>query len=61
MAFKLVCVHSFHDRALNKMFEKGDVVFVQAHVERLKEERHKHFVKVAMTKDEESEHITPAA
>lgn len=60
MAFKLVCVHPFHDRALNKMFQKGEVVFSQDHVERLKEERHKHFVKVVMTKDEEAQHVAPA-
>jgi len=52
MAFKLVCVHSFHDRPLNKSFQKGDVVVDQALVARLVEERHKHFVKVAMTADE---------
>ena len=56
MAFKLVCVHPFHDRPLNKSFKKGDVVFDQAMVERLKEERHKHFVKVTMTADEAAEH-----
>lgn len=59
MAFKLICVHPFHDRSLNKNFAKGEVVVDQQQVERLKEDRHKHFVKVVMTAEEEASLARP--
>ena len=49
MAFKLVCVHEFHDHHTGKMINRGQEILDYDHMAKLVEgNREHHFVKVAV-------------
>jgi hypothetical protein len=49
MAYKLVCVHEFHDPISGKMINRGEEIYDYEHIAQLVDaDREHHFVKVAL-------------